>query len=54
MAELADAARRGVPVLVANPDLEMLTPAGIRASAGAVARALAGCLGPDQEQVDHD
>ena len=40
VAELADAARRGVPVLVANPDLEMLTPAGVRASAGAVAREL--------------
>lgn len=37
---LADAARRGVPVLVANPDLEMLTPAGVRPSAGAVAREL--------------
>jgi ribonucleotide monophosphatase NagD (HAD superfamily) len=27
-------------VLVANPDLEMLTPAGVRPSAGAVAREL--------------
>lgn len=40
VAELAGAARRGVPVLVANPDLEMLTPAGVRPSAGAVAREL--------------
>ena len=38
---LSAAARRGVPVLVCNPDLEMLTPAGVRASAGFVARELA-------------
>lgn len=40
VATLTAAARRGVTVLVANPDLEMLTPAGVRPSAGAVAREL--------------
>jgi HAD superfamily hydrolase (TIGR01459 family) len=41
VAALTEPAARGVPVLVANPDLEMLTPEGVRASAGAVARELA-------------
>jgi hypothetical protein len=40
VAALAEPAARGVPVLVANPDLEMLTPEGVRPSAGAVAREL--------------
>lgn len=39
--ELAPAARRHVPVLVCNPDLEMLTPAGVRPSAGFLGRELA-------------
>ena len=39
--DLAKAAHRGVTVAVCNPDLEMLTPKGVRPSAGAVARELA-------------
>lgn len=39
--EMAVAARRHVPVLVCNPDLEMLTPAGVRPSAGFIGRELA-------------
>lgn len=39
--ELTPAARRHVPVLICNPDLEMLTPAGVRPSAGFIARELA-------------
>ncbi len=39
--ELSGAARRGVDILVCNPDFEMLTPQGIRPSAGAVGRELA-------------
>ncbi len=39
--ELSAAARRGVEILVCNPDFEMLTPQGIRPSAGAIGRELA-------------
>lgn len=39
--ELSAAARRRIPVMVCNPDLEMLTPVGVRASAGSIARELA-------------
>lgn len=39
--ELLPALRRGVSFLVINPDVEMLTPAGVRPSAGAIGRALA-------------
>jgi len=38
--DLAKAAQRGVTVAVCNPDLEMLTPKGVRPSAGAIAREL--------------
>lgn len=38
---LAPAARRGATFLLGNPDLEMLTPSGIRPSAGALAAELA-------------
>ncbi len=38
--ELSAAARRGVEILVCNPDFEMLTPQGIRPSAGAIGREL--------------
>lgn len=49
--ELMPAVSRGAPVLVINPDIEMLTPAGVRPSAGAIGRELAArgaavtCLG---------
>ena len=36
--DLLGAARRGVTIAVCNPDLEMLTPKGVRPSAGAVLR----------------
>ncbi|MEY4033034.1 MAG: hypothetical protein RL492_228 [Verrucomicrobiota bacterium] len=39
--DLLGAARRGVTVAVCNPDLEMLTPKGVRPSAGAIALELA-------------
>jgi len=39
--ELLPALRRGVSFLVINPDVEMLTPEGVRPSAGAIGRALA-------------
>lgn len=39
--DLTPAARRGVTVAVCNPDLEMLTPQGVRPSAGAIALELA-------------
>ncbi|MGA0134409.1 MAG: TIGR01459 family HAD-type hydrolase [Opitutales bacterium] len=39
--ELLPALRRGVSFLVINPDVEMLTPGGVRPSAGAIGRALA-------------
>lgn len=39
--ELTPALRRGVGFLVINPDVEMLTPEGVRPSAGAIGRALA-------------
>lgn len=39
--DLTRAAQRGVTVAVCNPDLEMLTPKGVRPSAGAIARELA-------------
>jgi HAD superfamily hydrolase (TIGR01459 family) len=35
--DLLGAARRGVTIAVCNPDLEMLTPKGVRPSAGAIA-----------------
>ncbi len=35
--DLTQAARRGVTIAVCNPDLEMLTPKGVRPSAGAIA-----------------
>ncbi len=35
--DLSPAAKRGVTIAVCNPDLEMLTPKGIRPSAGAIA-----------------
>lgn len=35
---LAPAARRGVPAYCTNPDMQMLTPAGLRFGAGAIAR----------------
>jgi HAD superfamily hydrolase (TIGR01459 family) len=35
--DLTSAARRGVTIAVCNPDLEMLTPKGVRPSAGAIA-----------------
>ena len=35
--DLTKAANRGVPIVVCNPDLEMLTPKGVRPSAGAIA-----------------
>lgn len=35
--DLTQAANRGVTVAVCNPDLEMLTPKGVRPSAGAIA-----------------
>lgn len=35
--DLAKAAHRGITVAVCNPDLEMLTPKGVRPSAGAIA-----------------
>ena len=35
--DLTKAARRGVTIAVCNPDLEMLTPKGVRPSAGAIA-----------------
>lgn len=38
--DLTKAANRGVTVAVCNPDLEMLTPKGVRPSAGAIAREL--------------
>jgi len=38
--DLTPAAQRGVTVAVCNPDLEMLTPKGVRPSAGALAREL--------------
>jgi len=38
--DLTQAAQRGVTVAVCNPDLEMLTPKGVRPSAGAIAREL--------------
>ena len=38
--DLTPAAKRGVTVAVCNPDLEMLTPKGVRPSAGAIAREL--------------
>lgn len=38
--DLLGAARRGVTIAVCNPDLEMLTPKGVRPSAGAIAREL--------------
>jgi HAD superfamily hydrolase (TIGR01459 family) len=38
--DLLGAAKRGVTVAVCNPDLEMLTPKGVRPSAGAIAREL--------------
>lgn len=40
VAELLPAVRRGVPFLLGNPDLEMLTADGIRPSAGALAAEL--------------
>jgi HAD superfamily hydrolase (TIGR01459 family) len=39
--DLTKAANRGVTVAVCNPDLEMLTPKGVRPSAGAIALELA-------------
>ncbi len=39
--DLTKAANRGVTVAVCNPDLEMLTPKGVRPSAGALALELA-------------
>ena len=39
--DLTQAANRGVTVAVCNPDLEMLTPKGVRPSAGAIALELA-------------
>ncbi len=39
--ELTKAASRGVTIVVCNPDLEMLTPRGVRPSAGAIALELA-------------
>lgn len=39
--DLTRAANRGVTVAVCNPDLEMLTPKGVRPSAGAIALELA-------------
>jgi HAD superfamily hydrolase (TIGR01459 family) len=38
--DLTKAANRGVTIAVCNPDLEMLTPKGVRPSAGAIAREL--------------
>ena len=38
--ELLPALRKGAPFLVINPDVEMLTPAGVRPSAGAIGREL--------------
>ena len=38
--DLTKAANRGVTVAVCNPDFEMLTPKGVRPSAGAIAREL--------------
>jgi HAD superfamily hydrolase (TIGR01459 family) len=38
--DLTPAAQRGVTIAVCNPDLEMLTPKGVRPSAGAIAREL--------------
>lgn len=38
--DLTEAARRGVTIAVCNPDLEMLTPRGVRPSAGAIAAEL--------------
>ena len=35
--DLTNAANRGVTIAVCNPDLEMLTPKGVRPSAGAIA-----------------
>ena len=35
--DLTPAAKRGVTIAVCNPDLEMLTPKGVRPSAGAIA-----------------
>lgn len=39
--DLTPAAQRGVTMVVCNPDLEMLTPQGVRPSAGAIANELA-------------
>lgn len=39
--DLTKAANRGVTIAVCNPDLEMLTPKGVRPSAGAIALELA-------------
>ena len=39
--DLTQAANRGVTIAVCNPDLEMLTPKGVRPSAGAIALELA-------------
>lgn len=39
--DLTKAAQRGVTIAVCNPDLEMLTPQGVRPSAGAIAAELA-------------
>jgi HAD superfamily hydrolase (TIGR01459 family) len=38
--DLTKAANRGVTIAVCNPDFEMLTPKGVRPSAGAIAREL--------------
>jgi len=38
--DLTPAAQRGATIAVCNPDLEMLTPKGVRPSAGAIAREL--------------
>lgn len=39
-AALLPAVRRGIPFLLGNPDLEMLTPSGVRPSAGSLAAEL--------------
>ena len=38
--DLTQAANRGITIVVCNPDLEMLTPKGVRPSAGAIAKEL--------------
>ncbi len=54
---LTPALRRGVPFLVVNPDVEMLTPAGLRPSAGAIGREIASrggqvtCLGKPGREI---